>query len=153
MFPQRFDSHGWAKVGFPLSPDEHGEVCVKYGVTVTIRKAARVLGQPLVDPGGLYLHSGHALRVTGAQALSRAGLSEHTISPRARWGSAPVQNYMRKAPLPASHHLAAVVLKSVEAECGVGFRGSDRRVLLPACRGLQEVSSYETEKTGRAAVE
>ena len=31
-----------------------------------------------------YLHSGHALRVTGAQGLSRAGLAEHTIALLAR---------------------------------------------------------------------
>ena len=56
------------------------------------------------------LHSRHAMRVTGAQALSRAGLSEHTIALIDRWDSATVLTYIRKAPLVASHHLAAVAL-------------------------------------------
>ena len=81
---------------------------------MTVRMAARLLGQHLVDPAGLYLHSGHALRVTGAQALSRAGLSEHTISLLARWGSTAVLKYIRKAPLASSHHLAAVALRGWE---------------------------------------
>ena len=38
----RFDRHGWAKMGFPLFPDQHGGVCIKYGVTVTIQKAAQL---------------------------------------------------------------------------------------------------------------
>ena len=50
------------------------------------------------------------MRVTGAQGLSRAGLTEHLIALIARWGKAAVLTYIRKAPLPASHHLAAVVL-------------------------------------------
>ena len=87
---------------------------------MTIRLAARLLGQHLVDPGGLYLHSGHALRVTGAQALSRAGLSEHTISLLARWGSSAVLKYIRKEPLSASHHLAAVAVLGWERNASSG---------------------------------
>ena len=46
------------------------------------------LGQTLVDPSGLYLHSGHALCVTEAHALSHTGLSELTIPLLGRWGGA-----------------------------------------------------------------
>ena len=106
----RFDAAGWAKPGFPLFPDDRGGVCSKSGVTDTIRKAARHLGQELVDPGGLFLHSGHAMRVTGAQGLARAGLTEHNIALLARWGKASVLTYIRKAPLAASHHMAAAAL-------------------------------------------
>ena len=48
------------------------------------------------------------LRVTGAQGMSRAGLTEHTIALLARWGSAAVLTHIRKAPLTASRYLAAV---------------------------------------------
>ena len=109
-FRDRFDEEGWALPGYPLFPDRNGDVCTKAGVTDTKRKAAQLLGHALVDPGGLFLHSGHALRVTGAQALARAGVSEHTIALIARWGSATVLLYIRKAPLAASHHLAAVAV-------------------------------------------
>ena len=88
-FRRRFDQNGFALRGFPLFPDEAGEVCTKAGVTDTIRTAARLMGQRLVDPGGLFLHSGHALRVTGAQALARAALQEGMIALQARWGPQP----------------------------------------------------------------
>ena len=54
------------------------------------------------------------MRVTGAQGLARAGLSENTIALLARWGSAAVRTYIRKAPLAASHCLAAVALAGWE---------------------------------------
>ena len=113
-FPHRFHASGEARAGFPLFPDGSGEVCTKEGVTNTIRAAAKFLGHALVDPGGLFLDSGHALRVTGAQGLARAGLSENTIALLARWGSAAVRTYIRKAPLAASHCLAAVALAGWE---------------------------------------
>ena len=151
-FPQRFDRQGWAKMGYPLFPDQHGDVCTKYGVTITIRRAAQLLGQQLVDPGGLYLHSGHALRVTGAQALSRAGLSEHTISLLARWGSAAVRNYIRKAPLSASHHLASVAFKGWQRNAETGAAAP---MALSSCRpaavSRRSVPS-KRKKAGRAAL-
>ena len=114
LYPQRFNARGEARRGHPLFPDEQGCVCTKLGVTATIRAAARHLGQTLMDPGGLYLHSGHALRVTGAQGLARAGLPELTIALLARWGSSAVRTYIRKAPLAASHHLASLALAGWE---------------------------------------
>ena len=69
-----------------------------------------MLGQPLKDAGGLCLHSGHALRVTGAQGLARAGLSLHAIQLLGRWGSNAVLLYVRQAPLYATHRYAAAAL-------------------------------------------
>ena len=109
-FPNRFDASGNARAGFPLFPDGLGGVCTKDGVTLTIREAASLLGHALMDPGGLFLHIGHAMRVTGSQGLARAGLSENTIVLVGRWGSAAIRTYIRKAPLAASHCLAAVAL-------------------------------------------
>ena len=109
QYPNRFDRLGWPVAGYPLFPDEAGRVCTKEGVAATIRRAAYLLGQPTHDSGGLVLHTGHALRVTGAQALARAGLSEHQISLLARWGSAAVLKYIRTAPLASTHRMAAFV--------------------------------------------
>ena len=66
QYPDRFDGAGWPRAGYPLFPGQSGAVCTKTGVAATIRHAAELLGQPTKDPGGLFLHSGHALRVTGA---------------------------------------------------------------------------------------
>ena len=109
-FRRRFDANGFALRSFPLFPDEDGAVCTKAGVTDTIRAAARHMGQRVVDPGGLFLHSGHALRVTGAQGLARAALQENMIALQARWGSTAIRGYIRKAPLAAAHTMAALAI-------------------------------------------
>ena len=76
----------------------------------TIRVAAEMLGMPLRDSANRWLHSGHAMRVTGAQGLARAGLSTAAIMLLGRWGSDAILRYIRKAPLFASHRFAAAVL-------------------------------------------
>ena len=106
--PLRVD--GWPLRGVPLFPDETGAVCTKAGVTDTIRAAAKHMGQRVVDAGGLFLHSGHALRVTGAQGLARAALQEHMIALQARWGSTAIRGYIRKAPLAAAHTMASMAI-------------------------------------------
>ena len=151
-YPKRFDHNGWPKAGFPLFPDKDGNVCTKDGVTLTIRLAARLLGQHLVDPGGLYLHTGHALRVTGAQALARAGLSEHTISLLARWGSSAVLKYIRKAPLAASHHLAAVALLGWERNASSGSAAPVMQASLHSTPRPTKAKTSRLKKAGRAAM-
>ena len=74
------------------------------------------MGQDTVDASGLMMHTGHAVRVTGAQALARAGLSEAQISSLARWGAAAVLKYIRKAPLAATHRFAARALAAWSAD-------------------------------------
>ena len=74
---------------------------------LTIRVAAEMLGMALKDSGGHWLHSGHAMRVTGAQGLARAGLSTAAIMLIGRWGSDAVLAYLRRAPLFSSHRFAA----------------------------------------------
>ena len=117
-FPGWFDSLGWPLPGHPLFPDASGGVCTKAGVTATIQDAASQLGQPLRDGGGLPLHTGHALRVTGAQGLARAGLTEHLIALVARWGSDAVLRYIRSAPLTSSHRLSAQALAGWQSHPG-----------------------------------
>ena len=92
----------------------------------------KYLGQVLVDPGGLFLHTGHALRVTGAQGMARAGLPEHTIALIARWGSAAVLTYIRKAPLAASHHVAAVALAGWERGAAATRDGNQSSSVFPS---------------------
>ena len=96
--------------GVPLWPCSSGATTSRRGVIGTVRRAALQLGQPLQDAGGLWLHSGHALRVTGAQGLSRAGLGIHAIQVLGRWGSDAVLLYIRNAPLYATHKYAAAAL-------------------------------------------
>ena len=117
-WPTWFDDLGWPLPGHPLFPTSAGGVCSKVGVTKTIQSAATQLGQPLVDSGGITLHTGHALRVTGAQGLARAGLTEHVIALVARWGSATVLRYIRSAPLTSSFKLAAQALAGWQAQPG-----------------------------------
>ena len=54
------------------------------------------------------------MRVTGSQALSIAGLPEHTVALVARWGSAAVLLYIRNAPLASTHLLGRVALTGWE---------------------------------------
>lgn len=98
-----------------MFPDANGGACTKAGVTNTIRVAAKHQRLPIMDPGGLFLRTGHAVRVTGSQTLSRTGLPEHNVALVARWGSAAVLLlYIRKAPLASTHRLARVALTGWE---------------------------------------
>ena len=108
--PDWFDADCEPLPGFPLFPCRSGGPCTKEGVMRTIRIAAEMLGMALKDSSGLWLHSGHALRVTGAQGLARAGLSVAAIMLIGRWGSDAVLNYIRRAPLFSSHRFAAAAL-------------------------------------------
>ena len=77
------------------------------------------------------LHSGHALRVTGAQALARACLTEHQISLLARWGSSAVIRYIRAAPLTSYHLFARKVLdgwrRAASTSASVGASAAKHR--------------------------
>lgn len=87
-----------------MFPDANDGVSTKAGVTSTIRVAAKHQGLPITDPGGLFFHTGHAMRVTGSQALSRAGLPRRPA----------VSFYIRKASLASTHLLARVALTGWE---------------------------------------
>ena len=63
--PDWFDGVSEPLPGFPLFPSRSGKSCTKDCVMCTIRVAAEMLGMPLCDSAGRWLHSGHALRVTG----------------------------------------------------------------------------------------
>ena len=138
-FTRRFYASGLAKPGFPLFPDNMGEACAKDGVTNTVRHAAKHSGQQIVEPGGLVLHTGHAMRVLGVQGLSRAGFAELTVALIARWGSSAVNGYLRKATLTSSHLLASAALAGWERVAvanagGSASSSSTRPTHVPAVR-------------------
>ena len=74
---------------FPLFPTEEGRVVTKDAMTETIVAAARILNVQLVSAEGTEQMSGHTLRVTGAQGLSRLGLDLWAIQVYDRWGRTP----------------------------------------------------------------
>ena len=123
-FPHRFYRSGVAEPGYPLFLDNNGDVCTKDGVTNTVRHAAKDSGQQTVDPGGLALHTGHAMRVIGAQGLSRAGFAELIIALIARWGSRAVNGYIHKALLTSSHLLASAAFAGWERVAAANSGGS-----------------------------
>ena len=72
-----------------------------------IQGIARMLQLPLVAPTGAPIFTGHAMRVSGAVHLARAGIDSWRIQLHGRWGSAAVLRYVRLSPLAASLALEA----------------------------------------------
>ena len=98
---------GKFKHDFPLFPDADGRICSKAAMAGTFEVAARYLGLPLTSLDGSEVISGHSLRVTGAQGLSRLGLDLWVIQLLGRWGSDAVRVHVRTVPLEAAARLAA----------------------------------------------
>ena len=92
---------------FPLFPDANGRPCTKAAMASTFEAAAGFLGLPLKSLDGSEVVSGHSLRVTGAQGLSRLGLDLWAIQLLGRWGSDAVRVYVRAVPLEAAARQAA----------------------------------------------
>ena len=68
----------------------------------TIRQAAVKLKAPREALNGSERVSGHSLRVTGAQGLTRAGLDLWHVQLLGMWGSDTVRDYVRGAALGTS---------------------------------------------------
>ena len=56
---------------------------------------------------------GHSMRVTGAQRMARAGLSEHQIAVYGRWGSAAIRRYVRESCIEGPAAAIAPVVEAV----------------------------------------
>jgi len=78
-------------------PTERGGVVTKQAMTETIGFAARWLKLDLVSPDRSLRISGHSLRPTGAQGLTKLGLDVWAIELLGRWGGATVRKYVRDA--------------------------------------------------------
>jgi len=96
LFRSRWGASG-PDLSMPLFPSLRGAVVTKAAMTETIRQAARHLQCPLSSPDGMSRISGHSLRPTGAQGLSKMGLDIWSIELLGRWGSKTVQQYVRDA--------------------------------------------------------
>ena len=96
LFPARF-SGDVPDMSLPLFPREGGSATTKRGMTATIVAAARLLNTPLSTEDGTARISGHTLRPTGAQGLTRAGMDLWAVQLIGRWGSTVVQKYVREA--------------------------------------------------------
>jgi hypothetical protein len=75
---------------FPLVPDFMGMHVTKRAVTNAFGIVARASGS--ADSARI---TGHSARVTGAQLMARAGISEWRIQVFGRWGSSAVLGYLR----------------------------------------------------------
>ena len=81
----------------PLFPCSSGGAASKHSVVATILSAAQRLQLPLVSPDASFRVSGHSLRATGAQSLTRMGLDLWAVQVLGRWGSATVTRYIRES--------------------------------------------------------
>jgi hypothetical protein len=98
LFPRRWSDEG-PDDDLPLFPALDGSAVTKERMTATIVEAARRLSVPLASPDGSSRVSGHSLRVSGAQGLSRAGIDVWAIQLLGRWGSDAVLGYSARSPL------------------------------------------------------
>ena len=125
LFPGRFAA-GAADFDLPLFPDAAGRTVSKYRMTATIVKAATLLGVPLEGPTGGCRISGHTLRVTGAQGLTRIGLDIWAVQLLGRWGSSAVFEYVRDSavsPAAAMSRRFELAEKLRELRAAAGTRG------------------------------
>ena len=73
----------------------------------TLKEAARILDIPSASADGVRAITGHTLRVSGAQGLSRKGVELWAIQLLGGWGSSVVERYVSEVPLEAAAFLAA----------------------------------------------
>ena len=83
----------------PLFPSLAGTVCAKPAFVQTILAAATQLAVPLASPDGACRISGHSLRVSGAQGLTRLGYPLWAVQLLGRWGGDSVKSYVGDAAL------------------------------------------------------
>ena len=91
----------------PLFPTNAGQVLSHAATVSAIQDVAKSVGEPLqrdVDSTRLDRFAEHAMRVSGAQFLSRALLWElFVIQLFGRWGSLAVARYVQEPPLAMLH--------------------------------------------------
>jgi len=117
---------------------------------VNIIKAFKDLALAAGMPSSVRI-TGHSCRVTGAQRMAAAGISEWRIQVFGRWGSDAVLKYIREAAIDAnSHHLAA----EVEEALTIPLRQFVAQVGMPQVpRQVQELALEELSSDRRAGDE
>ena len=117
-FPTRFAGEV-PDMDLPLFPTASGGVVDKEAMTETIIGAARFLKVKCSTPDGGARISGHSLRVTGAQGLSRLGVDTWAVQLLGRWGSATVLEYIKEVPLELASSWAKRAARSNTLESAV----------------------------------
>ena len=97
LFPSRWEDD-LAVFDLPLFPTIEGTVVSKSAMRSTIEHATQLQGIPLSAPDQSERITGHSLRVTGAQGLTRLGWHLWAVQLHGRWGSDVVLRYVREAP-------------------------------------------------------
>ena len=119
----------------PLFPNAEGRVCTKEAMVATIRAAAGTLDTQAQSTDGSRAVTGHSLRVSGAQGLTRKGVDLWVVQLLGRWGSSAVQRYVAEVPL----EIAA--LQASEAQDDSRLEATVKRLVetaLAAQRGSDE---------------
>ena len=98
QFPSRWEGTQ-AAWDLPLFPQFSGEACSKPAVVSCIVTAARLLEIPLSSADGATRISGHTLRVSGAQGLTKEGYPLWSVQLLGRWGGDTVRQYVADAAL------------------------------------------------------
>jgi hypothetical protein len=145
LFPGRFDDRGSPDPDLPLFPDHAGSPVGKDKVVGTIRSAAHLLGLPAFAADGEHLWTGHSLRVTGAQGLTRAGLELWALQLLGRWGSSAILGYVSSTPLASSHRWAPLVASGL----GLAAPFRQRRVRSVAARARRRRSARQPQPAGQ----
>ena len=114
----------------PLFPTWRGTAPSKLSVVSTILAAAGRLGVPLAAPAESTRISGHTLRATGAQGLTRLGLDLWAVQLLGRWGSHTVTLYIRDAAASTEaaisrRHLVGTTLRSLVADIAGQRQGQE----------------------------
>lgn len=96
----------------PLFPSKSGQFLTKEESVQLIRAAVTNTFGPSIELERIDRLGGHSLRVSGAQAMARAGIDVVVIQLMGRWGSSTVLRYIQEAPLERSHLIASSFAKS-----------------------------------------
>ena len=110
-WPQSSDLHRvhGDDIQAPLVARVGGGACRKSQVVTALRYLVS-----RVAPGiKLDTIKGHSMRVTGAQRMARAALSENQIAVYGRWGSAAIRRYVREACIEGPAAAIAPVVEAV----------------------------------------
>ena len=95
-YPDRH-RRGAPTASLPLFPAEAGGAITKAACTACILEAAKRTHQPTSNADGTLRVSGHSLRASGAQHLSRLGTDLLSVQLLGRWGSNALLSYIREA--------------------------------------------------------
>ena len=98
MFPQAF-ADNVRGVDILLFPNVFGKAVSKFDMTKALQEVAVSTGTEIFRQDGVLVVTSYSLRVTGAQFLTRLGLSKWGVQLFGRWGSDAVLGYIRDTPL------------------------------------------------------